>query len=291
MRRTLRLLACTLTAVTAARAFDWDAFLFGHLEPDALVVTDVTPEGKKRPPVTPAKPAYYAYHFGGYKELGDVATGEKQPDAKLTGEILVRTLAKQGYLLATKDTPPPSIVLAVWWGSLKPIVTEDPGEVFENEETGEFTTDAPRKEVHNGKEVAMMSGMAKFPRDSHWIGHDEEVVLEEAASDRYFIFVAAYDLAALKQKQKKALWFTRVSVPSDGIELPDAVWTLIASGGPYFGKDTGTVKFVDPEKLRKTEVRVGEATEVSDDGGKTPESPAPAPAKAKSGNTDASPAK
>ncbi len=240
-----------------AGALDWKAILLGQMEPDALVVTDMTPDGKTAPQPSADQPVYYYYKEGGFRELGEVIANEKRPDTARIKALLVKTLERQHYLLATKETPPPSIIVAAWWGTMNPGTYEELG-FHEDVGVGVEISE------HNKKNMLMLVGGSKYARNG-WITSEQARVMQEAVEDRFFLFVSAYDAAAAVRKEKKPLWFTRISLPAAGVSMDDVMDTLVKSGGPFFGKETASVEFIDPVKLRKSEVHIGEAIVLPDE--------------------------
>ncbi|WP_217494427.1 hypothetical protein [Nibricoccus aquaticus] len=237
--------------------------LLGELEPDALVVTDVTPDGKALTQPTAEKPVYYYYKPGGFRELGEVIANEKRPSPERIEQLLAKALEKRHYLRATKETPPPTIIVAAWWGTMNPGATTELG-FHEDENVGVEISE------HNKKQMLMIVGGSKFTQNG-WINSEQARVMQEAVEDRFFLFVSAYDAATAVKKEKKPLWFTRISLPSAGVSMDDVMATLVTSGGPFYGKETKSVEFIDPTKIRKAEVRLGDVVVIPDD----PKPPAP----------------
>ena len=92
------------------------------------VVVNMTEEGYKFPRPNPQNPTYYIPCTAGYLELGGVLTGEKPPPPTVEVQhMLGRALADRGYLVMNKKHHP-SIILALWWGYMAPILGHPYGE-------------------------------------------------------------------------------------------------------------------------------------------------------------------
>ena len=81
---------------------------------------------------------------------------------------------------------------------------------------------------------------------------------------RLYITVSALDAQALREKKKQIVWRTRISIPSRGNWLPDAMEVMLASAAPYFGADSDMPVILREEDRRKTDVQIGEATVVDE---------------------------
>ena len=97
--------------VTRAGILDW---IFPKHEVEVIAVTDMTPLGALRRPVTPANPVYYQAVSAGYRDLGGIIAGDKIPPKEDVMKTIAKVLAKQGYLPATNEHPPTLIVIWVW---------------------------------------------------------------------------------------------------------------------------------------------------------------------------------
>jgi len=106
---------------------------FSFLPPrneDVITVTDFTPDGSLLPVPTPRSPVYYEACSLGFRELGRSMAGEQPPKNDLMLALIVKTLAKQGYLRAS-DQHPATQFLAFAWGTLRigvPATPLDPQE-------------------------------------------------------------------------------------------------------------------------------------------------------------------
>lgn len=81
------------------------------------VITELSPEGKKRPHPTAEHPAYYVLQQGGYFKLGEgISANEKAPPPDELARLMEKSLAQSHYLPST-PAHPPTIALIFHWGS------------------------------------------------------------------------------------------------------------------------------------------------------------------------------
>ncbi len=123
--RRLVLLLALLCALCANLALA-DGFVFSILPKslqrnprvDLNVITEMTPEGKKRPKVTPDHPAYYVAQAGGYKQLGQTPVGHEHPPPLPDLErVMAKALATAGFLPEETPAHPATIAVVYNWGS------------------------------------------------------------------------------------------------------------------------------------------------------------------------------
>ncbi len=225
-----------------------------------VAMTDV---GRKVEPPTAAKPTYYFPVVVGYREEGSKVAGETKPPVMPVVHTLAKTLAQQHYLVISKDHPQPTVLLAFYWGYMNPQI-DDYGD-----------PDNPQKVFYNQNEMlTLVGGQTLGMLD---LNFEREAVMQGAEDDRYFVVVSAYDFAAARQHKKVLLWQARMSTPSAGVSIDEVLPSLIASGGPMFGRETIRPKWIDMPVAREGHVEVGtpEFKNYVD----TPANPPAAPAK------------
>jgi hypothetical protein len=76
--------------------------------------------------------------------------------------------------------------------------------------------------------------------------------------------VAALDATALRQREKKLVWRTRISIDARRTDLVKSMGVMIASAGPFFGRHEDRPVVVDDILRKNAQVEVGEATVVED---------------------------
>lgn len=244
-----------------ASVLDW---IFPKHDVQVIAVTDTTPVGALRRPVSPASPAYYAAVSAGYRDFGGIVAGEKIPPKDEVLKTIARVLAKQGYLPASDDHPP--TLLLVWaWGtmntdrmySFNPDDTEG-RQINRNQLLrflGAYKLGLISKEPNGFQQDLLLPG-ALF-RDA-----DSEMISDLATEDLYVAAISAYDYAAAVQQQKSLLWMTKISCPSRGLAMPQTLPAMLALAGPYIGRETAKPVSVKATEQFKAEVKIGDPTVV-----------------------------
>jgi len=236
-----------IAVAPAARAGVFD-FLLPHHDFEVISNTEMTEAGRQRPAPTREKPEYYLAVSLGYRDLGGVMGGIKEPPKTEVYRAIGIALAKQGFLPANEHTPPPTLVLTFTWGTL-------------NTEVDYGTNpDLPPRQRNRQQILKFIGGYSLGFSDSHFdpdtaplfglqlMNSDARDFYDLAADDFYVAAVAAYDLEALHNKQKKILWITRIGSPSLGFSLSDVMGKMVAIGGVNFGHET-----TRPVRIRATD--------------------------------------
>ncbi|MBI5424374.1 MAG: hypothetical protein HZA32_09795 [Opitutae bacterium] len=239
------------------RARGFFNLLLGRRDLEVITVTDMTPAGKKMPAASKDHPQYYVGVSLGFRDLGATMGGIKEPPPSDALRFIAAELAKQGYLPATPKSPPPTLVLAYTWGTL-------------NADLDRRDPDLPGT-VRNRPQIVRFLGGAKvgLTRDFFdpltapatglmTMSYDAKNLYEIAQEDFYVIVVSAYDLAALKDKQKRLLWMTRIATPSLGFALDESMPAMLAIAGPHLGRETERPVWMSASEKFKPNVKLGE---------------------------------
>jgi hypothetical protein len=247
------------TATASASVLTW---LFPKRDVEVIAVTDMTPAGALRRPVTAANPGYYAAVSAGYRDFGGIVAGEKIPPKETVLKTIARVLAKQGYLPAT-DANLPSLLLVWTWGTMNAdrLVLADP--------------EMPDQQLNRNQLLRFMGayklGMitkepAPFALDTThltWMRTADTDALNDLASeDLYVIAISAYDYAAALKQQKTLLWMTKISCPSRGLSMPETLPAMLALAGPHIGRDTEKPVMLKGSEQFKGEVKIGDPSVV-----------------------------
>ncbi len=251
---TVAVLLFTGVELRARGFFD---LLLGRRDLEVITVTDMTPAGKKMPATSKDHPQYYVGVSLGFRDLGATMGGIKEPPPSDALRFIAAELAKQGYLPATPKSPPPTLVLAYTWGTL-------------NADLDRRDPDLPGT-VRNRPQIVRFLGGAKvgLTRDFFdpltapatglmTMSYDAKNLHEIAQEDFYVIVVSAYDLAALKDKQKRLLWMTRIATPSLGFALDESMPAMLAIAGPHLGRETERPVWMSASEKFKPNVKLGE---------------------------------
>lgn len=254
-----RLILAVLMLVSSGelRARSFLDLLLGHRELEVITVTDTTAEGKKLPPVSKEHPQYYVGMSLGFRDLGAAIGGIKEPPVKDALRLIAAELAKQGYLPATTASPPPTLLLAYTWGTF-------------NTDLDQSDPDLPAVVRNRAKILGFLGGKkVGFNRDFfdpltsssaglQTMSYDARNLYDVAEEDFYIIVVSAYDLAALRQKQKHLLWMTRIAMPSLGFDLGESMPAMLAIAGPHLGRETDRPVWMTASEKFKPNVKLGE---------------------------------
>jgi hypothetical protein len=253
-----------LTAmVSAARGgvLDW---LFPKHEVEVIAVTDATPAGALRRPVTPANPAYYQAVSAGYRDFGGIIAGDKIPPKEAVTKMMTNVLAKQGYLPATAEHP--ATLILIWtWGTMnvERMPTGDPDDIEGRQINrsqllrfmGAYKLGMVSKEPGGLSSDLLMPGLVFRDVDS-------ELIYQLASEDLYVIAISAYDYAAAARNQKVQLWTTKISCPSLGLAMDQSLPTMLALAAPHIGRETIKPVSVKAADKFKPEVKIGDPTVV-----------------------------
>lgn len=242
----------TLAATTAAHAKK-------PVTPDVLVVADRGPDVKDVPTPTAAKPAYYFLLSGMERGLGDSIAGEPMPEKTKVEAAIRDALATRHYLPTQVGGPMPDYILVYSYGSAN-LSTMDFDETDDDGNTSTSTVS------FNSREMSQLVGLDKARNRAPFLLSTEADEISDAyRSDRVYILIAALDAQSLRQKKKKLIWRTRMSIYSQDGDLPSQMKAMLASAAPYFGQDEDMPLTIDDATRRKTEVHIGEATVIPDD--------------------------
>jgi hypothetical protein len=89
-----------------------------------------------------------------------------------------------------------------------------------------------------------------------------EFLVDQAASNVYYVVASAYDYKAMLAKQRVLLWRTRMTVASAGISQDQGLPTLVLTAAPYFGKEMAEPEIINKRAVRDGSVEVGTPTVV-----------------------------
>jgi hypothetical protein len=263
----LALFSAMAPAAAPAGVLDW---LFPRPELRVVTVTDTTPVGALRRPVSPAQPAYYVAVSAGFRDFGGIVAGEKAPAKEEVFRAMARVLARQGYLPASAEHPP-SLLLLWTWGTMNTdrIYSANPDDTEGRQVNrnqllrfmGAYKLGLVAREPGVGVFDPGLPG-ALF-RDA-----DQEVLSDLATEDLYVAAIAAYDHAAAVRSQKVLLWTTKISAPSRGHAFAEILPSMLALAGPQVGRETARPVVVTAGERFKAEVKIGDPTVV--EGGEPP---------------------
>jgi hypothetical protein len=242
---------------------------------EMTVITEMTAEGRKLPPVTPAHPAYYDAEPTGDLQMGGVVAHEQTMPPDAVAPLLVHGLAVNGYQPAQRPAHPPSLLIFYLWGTHNAL---DP----------DIAKIAPYQLMRNVLDRAMLVGGKEFADEVAQViqesqdsplgpppvqlfimrKKDNERLLNQALGDVFYVVASAYDYASVAKGKPTLLWRTRMTVGSQGVWMKNAIPAVVATAGPYFGKEMTESVVVHQKVIPQGKVDVGQPRVVGDGQGK-----------------------
>ena len=252
------LFAALLAAPVAAHAGSLRDFFLGKRDIEVITNTEMTPAGRLRPAASKDAPQYYLAISAGFRDFGGTIAGITEPPSQDVVKALSAALAKRGYLPATDQSPPPTLVLFFTWGTLNP--ESFPG----------FDPDAP-PQISNRQQILRFLGAKSTGLDDSFLNPltapavgltalnaDARDLYEAAEEDFYVAVVSAYNLASVQRKQRELLWTTRIASFGRGFDFPDVYPTMAAIGGAEFGRETQKPVWIRASERYQPDIKLGE---------------------------------
>ncbi len=225
---------------------------------NVITVTDFTQTGSLLPVPSPKSPVYYEACSLGFRELGRSMAGEQPPKNDQMLGLIVKTLAKQGYVLAS-DQHPPTQFLAFAWGTLR---TGGPGPSF-GPSKGVLRFLGGAKLNHVMEDADTESDFEIGLRDYRALYNSKgsqlaDEIYDAASDDLYVALIRSYDFKAAVEGKLDQLWETRISLPSSGLALDTSLPLAIVTAGQNIGRDTPRPVWVDASEKRQGNVEIGD---------------------------------
>jgi hypothetical protein len=234
------------------------AFRFLDFDLQTITVTDVTAAGNSWRQPSANSPLYYAAVSGGYYDFGGSKAGERPIPRQLIDETMLKILAKQGYLPAGAQHS--ADVILIWkWGTLN--VERLP---LHDGMTSARINERQLLRFLGGAKLGLMSrygdGFAEqaLGPELLFCNGDARNLLDLASDDLYVIAIAAYDVKLRDPKHGVLLWNTRISAPSRGFWMPDALPAMLAIARPYVGRETAKPVWIRATDRFKPDVQLGD---------------------------------
>lgn len=243
------------SADAATSLFDW---LFPQPELQTITVTDLTPQGRLMRPPSPSAPLYYTAINAGYLDLGGIIAGEHSISHKEVNHTMLKVLAKQGLLPAPAGRTP-DVVLMWRWGTMnvQRMPTGDPSYAPQINERAMLR-------FLGGDKIGINTHVDPYFADFELppgLLHESTTAeaLRDVAHDNLFIVhIAAYAPHLDEHGRPIQLWNTRISAPSKGYWLPEALPSMIVMAGPCIGRETTAPVWVRASERFHAEVLFGD---------------------------------
>ncbi|HVU32903.1 MAG TPA: hypothetical protein VHE61_05675 [Opitutaceae bacterium] len=201
---------------------------------EMTVNTEFTDYGRLLRRVTPQQPMYYMTYAIGYRQLGEAVGGEHSPPPAQLEQALRQSLAKNGFLPATREHAP-SLVIFYFWGSHNRM---------DREMEAQFPELAAKYRLERAMlvgghhEVDTMARVMQFGENLTDLTPQYEYLRDQIVDDLYYVVASAYDFTALTHKERKLVWRTTMTVNAQGVSMKETLTPLIATAAPYFGRET-----------------------------------------------------
>lgn len=197
------------------------------------------------------KPEYFAIANGGPLAGTTLETRMEEVGFPRLAGVLGQYLATQNYFLAPNEASA-DLLLVVYWGatgqayttldtSLRVAMTGTNGEDIQLLQALRDRVIAEQaqllgyaEELHKHDDIRRSMSQTSSRFDELWF---------EVAEPRFYVIVAAYDFReTVRNKNKKLLWLTRVSIRSPGNSFGKEFSPMLAKAARYFGQDLGLLR-------------------------------------------------
>lgn len=252
---------------------------------DVTVITEMTPDGRKRREPTEGRPATYLPYATGYHDEGQGVTGEHPLPVALLQERLEKALRQNHYVPVAADKKP-ELTIFFAWGSANRLDDE----ISVDQDSGLPVVDGPVDIGHkNLLSRAALVGGERFAHELEQVlSREDEAkaagllpgitpleqlamksdktarLIEQAQADCFYMVASAYDTAALAKGKRVLLWRTKMTANSQGISMADTLPSLATAGGPYFGKDMPEAATLSGHLVPVGQVEIGTPVPVPD---------------------------
>lgn len=264
---------------------------------DFNVITEMTEEGRRAAKPAPGAPVHYLTKPAGFIQLGQGApAAEKPPAVERMERVLERSLAASGYLGADKDHPPSIVIIYSWGSHSNPLLDEDPenntvpnkvlvdelierarlvgGEKFAREFIQAMATQGaaqratPKPRVDptgavdtqfnvQGEAAGAMTQIFSPVESFRQRSAKHRALMEDISGSIYFVIASAYDFQSVATEKRILLWRTKMTVNAQGVAMTETLPALIATAGPYFGKEMVEPEVVTQRISRDGTVEIG----------------------------------
>jgi hypothetical protein len=262
---------------------------------ELTVITEMTEAGRRAHQATSQQPVYVDFFSAGPKHLGHTAGNETTlPQAEVEA-LLERALATNGFLRASAHQRKPDLVILYTWGTHALLVEPDAEnpvlsgqeiarnlldraamvggskfaaemlQLFEQADALAIAANAPvppgGAAVFTPEMTAMMNPVELFKKR----GVKNEALVNQSASDIYYVVASAYDHAAMADKRRLLLWRTRMTVAAAGVSPQQTLPTLVQTAAPYLGRPMAEPEMIYKRALKDGQVEIGPATVIEGD--------------------------
>ena len=262
---------------------------------DLTVITELTPEGKKLPAPSPARPVFYVAQSVGRHAEGQGPKDRHLPKEEELAVSLQRALAVNGYLPAT-PAHPPTLLIVYHWGAHTNLESgsqeegdigipdldhknllsraalvggtqfaEELRQALEKQDLEDQThaLSVPPSGIPSDDVSEMLKAMAviigRTGPLAKFIERDTKTaqLFDAARADCYYAVASAYDYASASRGQRRLLWRSKMTVDSQAVAMSDTLPGLILNAGKYLGVDMPEAATLSKRALGEGSVKLG----------------------------------
>lgn len=253
----MRAIIC-LVGLLVVGAIGMRAGLLDRPDLQVITVTDVPAERALLRPPSDKDPVYYVAACVGFRDFAASMAGEKIPKQEDMIRIFSKVLAKQGFLPADEQHPPTQILVYAW-GTMYPNRISlyygnqlMPVQLNPNQMMGFLGGDRLGLVSKQGDTpMADIEGLTFRPAEA-------AALADVATSDLYVAAVSGYDFQAAQSGQAKILWSTKISCPSRGFWLAEALPAMLTIAGPNIGRETARPVWARAGDRFKPNIKLGD---------------------------------
>jgi hypothetical protein len=236
---------------------------------DSTAITEATEAGRQIAAPTADRPVYVVIHSGGRHDFGSAISEKSAPTTVALDQQMQGSLARAHYLPADAGHQP-SLLIVYNWGvhGVSSENFDDPGyrnlldraslvggggfasELNKVLQQAQIAADA----TPTGRWGAQMPGMRPVNAASsfqaanpfeRFRNRDQktEDLLVQISNDCYYVVISAFEYSTVGKGKSRLFWRTKLTAAAPGISMADAIPSLIASGGRYFGQSMTEAEF------------------------------------------------
>lgn len=186
---------------------------------DVNVITELTPSGRTQPPPTAEAPV---------DDSGQAAAGEAD-------DLLIREMVERARLVGG-DRFATELVAAISAESQARRATPTP-------RVGPTGSVATQPNVAGSVDFGLTDVFSPLER---FRNRDDRTrnFMEDIGGSIHFVVASAYDAASVAANRRVLLWRTKMTVRTTGLGLAEALPPLIATAGPFFGRDMAVAESI-----------------------------------------------
>ena len=231
------------------------------------VVTELTDAGQALPVPDFEKPVYCILHFVGQQDDLKTYGWTHGGVSEFLQKQLTTELAPNGYRPSDADHPPTQVLFCVRSAHNRMETARNTDNGLDVSANSDDIIDLlTRAKAVGGEKFAdefarALAGQLEWPGTSGstqdgplrcFAERDDTTrsLVYEIFNDCYYLTIYSFDIEALRNNQKKALWTTRISIPVRATSLEATLSLMSNSSAYYFGRKTDGPEIVRIRSIR-----------------------------------------